>query len=120
MMNDYNPDYWQVVKITQPTGESVYKLFSTWAGGYAKGDSWKLNSGITKIVEEEQYLEIHGASGSVYHVPNNSWSYRTVMYTQSVLDHFQREMTKAGGSLQTVPFDAVKTEIKDSRDIGMV
>jgi len=45
-MSDYYPDRWVVVKIGE---ENLYKVFACWYGGYARGDSWKLNSGITRV-----------------------------------------------------------------------
>ena len=35
-------------------------------GGYLGGDSWQVNSGITKIVDCDTFWEIHGFSGSIY------------------------------------------------------
>ena len=58
-MSDYTPDKWLVVKITGPDTPPVHKVFACWYGGYLGSDSWKLNSGITKMVE-------NGSSGSTY------------------------------------------------------
>ena len=107
-MNEYAPDYWQVIKIVTPT-ETIYKLFSSWVGGYTNGDSWKLNSGITGIKKVEKVLhmthgpktvtisyEITGYSGSVYSVPAKDNCYRTTGYTggilQSIIDRIKAEI----------------------------
>ena len=54
-MNDYNiseiPDKWVVIKIL----DNEHKIFASWAGGYLDGDRWKLNSGITKVEEDDKY-----------------------------------------------------------------
>ena len=42
----YKPENWVIVKIND-----VYKVFGGWRGGFATGDSWKLNSGIEAIEE---------------------------------------------------------------------
>jgi hypothetical protein len=61
----YNPDKWLVVDIHN--GEDHFqKVFTTWAGGYTNGDSWKLNSGITKVEVEDDFYLFYGESGSVY------------------------------------------------------
>ena len=65
-MNEYNPDGWGIVKIIPNDKEPIYKVFGSWGGGYLDGDSWRLNSGITSVVEEDEYYYFHGASGSVY------------------------------------------------------
>lgn len=65
----YTPDKWVVLKIDNPKEDKPwYRLFTGWYGGYAAGDSWRANSGITKIEYDKDnkvYL-IHGNSGSVY------------------------------------------------------
>lgn len=68
-MNDYNPDVWVIIKIKNEK-ETVYKLLCGWYGGFARGDEWRLNSGISKWKDAGvQYgYEIHGYSGSVYTV----------------------------------------------------
>ena len=65
-MSDYNPDKWLVVKITGPDTPPVHKVFACWYGGYAGSDSWKLNSGITKVSEKNDYYFFDGSSGSCY------------------------------------------------------
>jgi hypothetical protein len=62
-MSDYNPDKWLVVKITGKDTPPIYKVFACWYGGYLGSDSWKLNSGITKVTEEDGYFFFEGSSG---------------------------------------------------------
>lgn len=117
-MNEYAPDYWQVIRIVTPT-ETIYKLFSSWVGGYANGDSWRLNSGITGIKKVEKVFqmthgpktlpiayEITGHSGSVYTVPARENCYRTTAYTgnilQSMIDKVENEIEY---EIQVLPFD---------------
>lgn len=85
-MSIYTPDRWMMVKLTaKESGKVHYRIFGTWSGGYTHGDSWKLNSGVTKVVEDEDGLayEFHGASGSIY-VGRKS-SYGSTAYGFSVL-----------------------------------
>ena len=85
-MNEYAPDYWQVIKIVTPT-ETIHKLFSSWVGGYTNGDSWRLNSGITGIKKVGSSYDITGYSGSVYTVTARENCYRTTAYTQGILQN---------------------------------
>ena len=64
-MSDYYPDRWAIIKIITPK-ETLYKVLAGWKGGFADPDYWKLNSGITKIEQDEHGFHYHGYSGSVY------------------------------------------------------
>lgn len=101
----YNPDYWQILKITSTEGKVLYKVFATWVGGYLDSDSWRMNSGITGVDEEDGYLLFHGTSGSVYKVPNADSVYRANMYTQSVLDSMIYKADLIGAKIEVLPFD---------------
>ena len=59
------PDSWVIVKI-KGSDATYYKILAGWSGGYLDGDSWKLNSGITKVDDEGDYYIIHGVSSSIY------------------------------------------------------
>ena len=83
-MSDYTPDRWMVMRIHTPK-EILYKVFATWSGGYAGGDSWKLNSGITRAIFADPYWEFDGSSGSVYRCHQDS--YGTNGYGQVVLNN---------------------------------
>lgn len=68
-MSDYIPDRWVILKITgddEDKKETVYKVLGAWFGGYFSGDSWRLNSGITSVVDNGPTLTFHGHSGSTY------------------------------------------------------
>jgi hypothetical protein len=64
-MSQYTPDRWVVLEITTPK-ETIRKVFAGWYGGYLGSDSWKLNSGITDIREQDDLFEFDGYSGSTY------------------------------------------------------
>jgi hypothetical protein len=63
-MSQYNPDKWLLIKIggTDPH----YRVFGSWSGGYLDGDSWRMNSGITRVEEDGDYYKFFGSSGSCY------------------------------------------------------
>lgn len=64
-MTEYNPDKWTLLRFTY-NGETIVKVLGTWSGSYLWGDSWRLNSGITKVEEDGDYYLFYGHSGSVY------------------------------------------------------
>jgi hypothetical protein len=83
-MSDYTPDRWTILRI-HATGETIYKVFASWSGGYAGSDSWKLNSGITRATLVEDRWEFDGSSGSVYSCHKDA--YGTNGYGQAVLNN---------------------------------
>lgn len=81
-MSEYKPDRWIVLKITN--GEKViYKVMGGWYGGYLGSDSWRINSGITKVELDGDTYKFYGHSGSVYLCHKNN--YGTTMLMSSVL-----------------------------------
>ena len=61
----HKPDNWVIIKVTLED-ETFYKVLVGWSGGYLDGDSWRMNSGIDKVVEDGDYYSFIGASGSEY------------------------------------------------------
>lgn len=76
-MSEYYPDNWVVLKIKEGKLDSgFYKVLGGWSGGYLDGDSWRMNSGISKVTENGDYLEFWGYSGSVYVCHKKSYGLR--------------------------------------------
>lgn len=71
----YKPDNWVVFK-TERDGDVIYKVLAGWSGGYLDSDSWRINSGIEKVTEDDHYIYFHGSSGSVYQCNKNSYGLR--------------------------------------------
>ena len=68
-MNEYTPDAWVLIEVKDPhTGLLLRKVLAGWVGGYLNDDSWRLSSGVTKIVHSDNGYTIHNESGSIYHV----------------------------------------------------
>jgi hypothetical protein len=64
-MSEYKPDRWIVLKIAD--GDKVgYKVMGGWYGGYLGSNSWRINSGISKVELDGDTYKFHGNSGSVY------------------------------------------------------
>jgi len=71
----YTPDNWVILKINYDT-KIFYKILAGWSGGYLDGDSWRMNSGITKVEVDGNYYLFHGSSGSVYKCHKDSETLR--------------------------------------------
>lgn len=83
------PDNWVLLKITLET-ETYYKVLAGWSGGYLDGDSWRMNSGIAKVEEDEDYYSFIGESGSVYKCHKDSETLRmnNVHIYQQLVDKY--------------------------------
>lgn len=62
----YTPDKWVVLEFNN-NGEIIRKVFAGWYGGWMQEDSWRMNSGITEVVETDKMYIFKGYSGSEYH-----------------------------------------------------
>ena len=76
----YTPDKWVVIKITTPD-ETLYKVAASFYGGYAYGDSWKINSGIVSVTEIKDYYYFLGYSGSVYRCYKHNYGVSLLMHS---------------------------------------
>lgn len=88
MNNEYYPDSWVVVKI-KDTG--LYKILAGWSGGYTTGDTWRMNSGITRVEDAADHWRFYGASGSCYVCDKRGYAMRMSMsgtYNQ-IKDHVE-------------------------------
>lgn len=102
------PDKWVVLKIGKDN--PIYKVFATWYGGYRDGDSWRMNSGIVRIEEDENFYKFYGHSGSCYKC--NKKTYGTNMYTQGILNGFLEKVNKTEEVLTVLPDDTNFMDIK--------
>jgi hypothetical protein len=61
-------DNWVIIRIKDPLNDTTagWKVLVGWSGGYADGDSWKINSGIKDYADEGDHYLFHGYSGSTY------------------------------------------------------
>ena len=106
-MSTYVPDTWVVIRFDRPGEEPLHKVFAGWYGGFAQGDSWKLNSGITKVTQDaDEWYDFEGYSGSVYRChPNN---YRMSGYQTGIYSNWVKEASeKAGISIKILDLDEV-------------
>jgi len=94
----YIPDKWMLVHIGGD--DPHYRVFGSWYGGYLHGDSWRMNSGITRCDEEGDYYVFHGSSGSQYRCHKKC--YGTTAYGASILEGYKKE-AKEFTALQECP-----------------
>ena len=83
------PERWVILKINGP--ETYFRVFAGWRGGYTSGDSWRINSGIVGVEEDEDYYYFIGHSGSCYKCHKNGYGFKKGMcwfsiYVQNTLD----------------------------------
>ena len=81
-MSEYKPDRWVVLKITD-NDKVGYKVMGGWYGGYLDSDSWRINSGISKVELDGDTYKFYGYSGSIYLCHKDF--YGTTMLMSSVL-----------------------------------
>lgn len=89
------PDKWMLVRITG--NDPHWRIFATWHGGYTYGDSWRFNSGIKSVKEEDDYYDFVGYSGSVYRCRKTG--YGVTMYGVSVLKDL---IDKSGNKIEAL------------------
>ena len=96
---NYRPDGWFLIQVTAPT-EKYYRIFASWSGGYLDGDSWRMNSGITKCEYEDGIYKFYGNSGSIYSCHENNYGSVTA-YNGNVLQNY---IENSNGMVQAIPF----------------
>jgi hypothetical protein len=73
-MSNYKPDNWVVIKMDGDNPH--YRVLAGWSGGYLHGDSWKINSGITRVEDDGDCYNFYGSSGSCYSCYKESYRIR--------------------------------------------
>ena len=92
---NYYPNKWLLVKITGT--DPHYRVLGSWYGGYVNGDSYRLNSGITSVEEEDDYYIFTGFSGSTYFC--NKQNYGAHAYGMSVIKRLEEN---SGGKMEII------------------
>ena len=100
-MSEYTPDRWVVLNINN----TIHKILSGWYGGYLDGDSWRLSSGITKIIKHLDHLEIHNESGSIYYCYLSN--YGTTSYTDSILNDWKSQADSRNILIEMIDYNTL-------------
>lgn len=107
---NYFPDNWVILKIKPSKGAyPFYKVLAGWSEGYLSGDSWRMNSGITKVTEEGDHFKFWGASGSCYMCHKDT--YRLTMANSGVYNQL-KENEQFEGQIILMPEDTDWMEIE--------
>jgi hypothetical protein len=99
----YTPDRWIIIKFRTPDWNGL-KVLAGWSGSYLEGRSWKLNSGITKVEEDNLFYYFYGYSGSVYRCDKFSYGFNSIML--EMITVFEEECAY----LQDVDIEAVLSD----------
>lgn len=70
----HTPDNWVIIKFKGD--DPHYRVLAGWSGGYITADSWRVNSGITKVEETETAYLFYGSTGSCYNCRKSSYGLR--------------------------------------------
>lgn len=112
-MSQYAPDKWLVIKLNYETG-SHYRVFGSWYGGWAGSDSWRMNSGIVSVTQDDHCYYFKGTSGSVYSCYKNC--YGASGYGTSVLENMIDQQRKLGTNIDILAdsTDFLNLDYKDT------
>ena len=80
------PERWVIVKLPN----NYYKVFGSWSGGHLDGDRWELNSGISKVEQDENFYYFIGFSGSCYKCHKKTYGIAT-SYGLGVLNKIREQ-----------------------------
>lgn len=94
-MSNYTPDRWMLIKITGT--DPHYRVFGSWFGGYLGSNSWRMNSGIVSVTEEDDFYIFKGHSGSEYRCHKES--YGSHSYGYGVAIGYEKD---SGGKIEII------------------
>ena len=101
MNTEYIPHKWVVVKIEGKNFPLTYKVFGCWYGGYLGSNSWKFNSGIKAVTEDEDSWLFEGYSGSVYKCHKKVYGMH--MYGNGILNDIICKSEEVGVKVEVMP-----------------
>jgi hypothetical protein len=105
-MNTYNPDVWVIIELSGSKVKNRYhRILAGWYGGFADADTWRMSSGITKIIDGTTYWEIRNDSGSAYYCSKQFE--KTSMLTESMYEYYSKQNTEEL-KITMVPFKSIK------------
>ena len=87
------PEKWVILKLSN----NYYKVFATWSGGYLASDRWKINSGIKKVEQDDEFYYFIGFTGSCYKCLKTSYGIAN-SYSSNILNKIL-EQSKGKASL---------------------
>ncbi|MGR5219874.1 hypothetical protein ACPV4B_06520 [Vibrio parahaemolyticus] len=125
MVRIHKPEGWVIIKETDGRIDSpaCYRVFGSWAGGYTKGDYWRLSSGFYStdgLTLEQGALTIPQYSGSTY-VVRTGMQHRLTVYNLCILQSLIDKHVKENGPDATIEvldinlesIDLIKMQLSD-------
>lgn len=82
----YMPDEWIIVKMNDV--ETHYRVFGSIIGGFVTAVSWRMNSGIISVEQEDDFYNFSGHSGSIYKCDKNCYGINS-SHNYGVLMHYK-------------------------------
>lgn len=105
-MNEYTPDRWVMLKIHSETHGTIFRIFSGCYGGFTGGDSWKLSSGNTDIIDHDDYYEIPQMSGNVYMCSRSAIGMSSYMH--GIFNHWRDKVMTDGSTIEIVDIEEAR------------
>lgn len=93
-------DQWSVLKVVNEHNV-FYRLLTATSDDFF--DYWRLNSGIVKFFVDDDYVDFHGHSGSIYRCKLVNEGFSDL--TRSVLTKWQVEITDPTYSVREMKFN---------------
>ena len=103
------PDAWVIIKIYTPEYGTVYKILAGWYGGYEWGDSWRMSSGMGKVLDKGDYWYAPQESGSEYELVKSRE--RLTGLTSGVLETSRLRCEEIQGTLDVLTMEEYLNEI---------
>lgn len=100
-MTTYSPNFWSIIKINSDI-DPHYRVFGSWSGSYLDGASWRMNSGIVQVEQDEDpnILNFIGSSKSIYKCHKKCYGFHH--YGRSVFENYQANKP---GIMEVMPED---------------
>lgn len=95
----YTPDKWVILRINTKDAV-IHKVFAGWYGGYTRGDSWKISSGIVDFIDKEVFYSSLQDSGSTYNLYKISEGMS--VYQSILLEDWVKKLQEQGIAVEVI------------------
>lgn len=108
-MSDYSPDKWVVLEVNNGKSPIFHKVFASWSGGYLSSDSWRLNSGVSKIKQDNDFFYVYSESGSCYKLHKEMYGVAG-LYNYGIIDSIKEKFGDKIKILDNYPEEWILSE----------
>ena len=92
---------------------NLVKLFRSYDGAFAIGESWMLNSGCTKIIPVDDYWQVYGYSGSIYTTHKEQGHLNS--YTSGVLRSIVKRLEDGGVDVKEIGLEEAVRILEENK-----